>query len=254
MMAVSERTHADYVSEIGRTNAAEYTTAERGWARYYDRSCRHVVERMLEGTRRGVLLDVGTSHGHWLGVWQQAGFGPVLGVELDAERAEQARAAGFDEVYNCDAVSLPIEDESVDVAVSNDVFVHILRTEDKRRVIGEVARVLRPGGALILNHPMSQAFGSSGETIDRHCSFLDLSGFLALASEAPDLELTDVKPTYYHFRNGSQSPLTRLARKLAERNLPVADRVLFALDYRHARDLPLQDSDTVYLKFVKRPN
>ena len=94
------------------------------------------------------MLDIGTSHGNWLPLLRQFGFSTVLGVEVDAGRAEEARQAGYDDVYNCDARSVPRPAESIDVAVSNDVFVHILRGEDKAAVVPETERLLsgrKPG-------------------------------------------------------------------------------------------------------------
>lgn len=53
-----------------------------------------------------------------------------------------------------DVNALSFADESLDVVVSNDVFEHVFTPE---RAIAEVARVLRPGGRLLLSVPLDLA-------------------------------------------------------------------------------------------------
>lgn len=80
--------------------------------------------------------------------------GRAIGVDLTpAMRAcavEAAREAGLDdrvEIRAGEFESLPVADASVDVVLSNGV---VNLAPDKPRVLGEVARVLRPGGRLYL--------------------------------------------------------------------------------------------------------
>jgi len=66
-----------------------------------------------------------------------------------AEKARaSARAAGLDnvEVRLGDAMSLPLEDASADVVISNGV---LNLTSDKAVAFGEVFRVLKPGGRFL---------------------------------------------------------------------------------------------------------
>jgi len=90
--------------------------------------------------------------------------GRVIGVDMtDAmlERArENARKVGLTNVEFCKGYieNLPIEDESVDVILSNCV---INLSPEKQRVYDEAYRVLRPGGRLmvsdiVLERPLPQ--------------------------------------------------------------------------------------------------
>ena len=244
------KTHHDYVAQIGETAATARFHTERQWNRYYNFSYQAAVTRMLKGVSRRAVLDVGTSHGNWFNFLKRNGFQKIFGVELDAKRAELARKCGYDEVFNCDAAALPVPDLFFDTAISNDVFVHILQIEDKQAVLREIARVLKPGGHFIFNHTMALAHGYPNYFINQHTSFLSLQEFIDLATTDSIFEIVDAHPTYYHFRDRQPGILTRALRKFIA--APGAPELLHYLDAVHARQLSLENSDTVYLKLRKR--
>jgi SAM-dependent methyltransferase len=75
----------------------------------------------------------------------------VTGVDRDGEVVRQAAetypAASF---VDADVLELPFGDESFDAAVCFEVIEHV---EDPRRLVAELARVLRPGGLLFISTP-----------------------------------------------------------------------------------------------------
>lgn len=80
--------------------------------------------------------------------------GRAIGVDMTPAMREQARVgalvAGFDGIVDVRAgvyESLPVEDASVDVVISNGV---VNLAPDKTRVLQEIVRVLKPGGRLYL--------------------------------------------------------------------------------------------------------
>jgi arsenite methyltransferase len=90
--------------------------------------------------------------------------GRAIGVDMtDAmvQRAQSsARAVGLKqvEVRKSDATSLPLDDASVDVVISNGV---INLVPEKQRAFDEIQRVLKPGGRLhladiLLDHELSE--------------------------------------------------------------------------------------------------
>jgi arsenite methyltransferase len=101
------------------------------------------------------VLDIGCGAGMdlLLAARRVGPAGRAIGVDMtDAmvERAgSSAQAAGLAhvEVRKGDATSLPIEDASVDVVISNGVLNLV---PEKERAFGEILRVLRPGGRLHL--------------------------------------------------------------------------------------------------------
>lgn len=113
----------------------------------------HSIDAIESGR---TVADVGCGAGMDLLIAAQA-VGPtgrVVGIDMTeamrrraTESAKEAGVAEIVEVRDGDAESIPLEDESVDVVISNGV---LNLTTDKRRAFGEILRVLRPGGRMLL--------------------------------------------------------------------------------------------------------
>jgi arsenite methyltransferase len=101
------------------------------------------------------VLDVGCGAGMdlLLAATRTGKEGKAIGIDMTPEMLERTRASAsamnYDhvELRQGDAESLPVEDASVDVVISNGV---INLTTDKSAAFGEIARVLKPGGRLLL--------------------------------------------------------------------------------------------------------
>lgn len=120
-----------------------------------------------EITQGSVVLDVGCGAGTDLLIAARrvGERGRVVGVDVTpAMRAvalQSAFEAGLAErvsVLDGDTDALPVEDASVDVVISNGV---INLSSNKLQAMGEIARVLRPGGRLmmadvVLRKPLSE--------------------------------------------------------------------------------------------------
>jgi arsenite methyltransferase len=97
------------------------------------------------------VLDLGSGAGADVLISAQrvAPGGTAIGLDMTDEMLELARtnaeAAGVDNARFLKGYieEIPLEDDSVDVVISNCV---INLSGDKRKVLAEVARVLRPGG------------------------------------------------------------------------------------------------------------
>jgi len=111
----------------------------------------HRVAPIEEGS---IVVDIGCGAGmDLLLAAKSAGpRGRAIGIDMTEAMAEKARAsaraAGLDnvEVRLGDAMSLPLEDASADVVISNGV---LNLTSDKAVAFGEVFRVLKPGGRFL---------------------------------------------------------------------------------------------------------
>jgi SAM-dependent methyltransferase len=79
--------------------------------------------------------------------------GRAIGIDMTADMLARTKGAASSiglahvELRQGDAEELPVESESVDVVISNGVFN---LTTDKSRAFSEVARILKPGGRLLL--------------------------------------------------------------------------------------------------------
>lgn len=116
-----------------------------------------VFAELRSGAR---VLDLGCGAGlDSIVAGQRAGF--VLGVDFSAAMLRRAReAAGGGNVCFAqgDAERLPLADGSMDTALVNGIFN---LNPAREAIFGELARVLRPGGAvygaeLILREPLSE--------------------------------------------------------------------------------------------------
>jgi SAM-dependent methyltransferase len=104
----------------------------------------------LRDGRPGRLLELGCAAGATLEAAQRRGW-TVQGVEYSADAATEARRHGVPVVVGSLAdAALPAA--AFDVAFLGDVLEHV---PDPAAVLAEVARVLAPGGALLLRGPLT---------------------------------------------------------------------------------------------------
>jgi SAM-dependent methyltransferase len=101
------------------------------------------------------LLDVGAGTGRLSGPLLQAGYDVVAIEPLDAMRAILARAIGPERALDGRAEALPLPDASVDGAVCSDAWHWF----DGARAAGELARVVRPGGGVVVCVSYPQGVG-----------------------------------------------------------------------------------------------
>lgn len=78
-----------------------------------------------------------------------------------------------------DALDLPIESESIDVAAQNCLF-NIFKTEELKTAIGEMYRVLKPHGRLVMSDPVCESPMNDALRNDERLRALCLSGSIPL--------------------------------------------------------------------------
>jgi SAM-dependent methyltransferase len=138
------------------------------------------VLRRLELGRDARILDAGCGSGR--NMVELARYGTVTGIELAPASVEVARARGAGEVVAGSlAEALPFEDGSFDFAVSLDVIEHL---DDDRAVLGELRRVIRPQGQLLVTVPAYQWLWSSHDVINHHRRRYTRPTLLAAARDA----------------------------------------------------------------------
>jgi SAM-dependent methyltransferase len=128
---------------------------ERGRPRYEP----HVIEAIGEAAGGPRILDIGAGTGRLSAPLLQAGYDVVAVEPLDAMRAILAGHIGEDRALAGRAEALPLDDASVDGAVCSDAWHWF----DGARAADELARVVRPGGGVVVcvSHPTWRASGDA---------------------------------------------------------------------------------------------
>ncbi|MEY9857102.1 2-polyprenyl-3-methyl-5-hydroxy-6-metoxy-1,4-benzoquinol methylase [Catenulispora sp. GAS73] len=130
----------------------------------HDRTVRQIG--MLTGIVRAAgrplrILDVGCGDGAATAQAARACPGhEVIGMDWSGEAVKRAASFGLTVVQgSVDSPGLPIADASVDVVVFSEIIEHLVDTD---AALGELRRVLRPGGTLLLSTPNLAAWFNRG--------------------------------------------------------------------------------------------
>lgn len=133
------------------------STAEvyQSWAPHYDAPGNQmidleqpIVQRILGSLPVGTALDAACGTGRHTAHLHQLGH-HVTGVDASAEMLAQARKRLPDVAFHeADLHRLPLPDDAVDTVVCALALTHV---PDLAAVLAEFARVLRPGGHLVLS-------------------------------------------------------------------------------------------------------
>ena len=118
------------------------------WFRGFKRFVAPLLEQATAGIARPRLLDAGCGTGTNLTFL--ADYGTPFGLELFWRGLEFGRRRGLPRLTQGSVTALPFASASMDVVVSFDVL-YCLHPPEERAAISEMGRVLRPGGALIIN-------------------------------------------------------------------------------------------------------
>jgi SAM-dependent methyltransferase len=117
------------------------------------------------------VLEVGCGEGELAERMQRELEADVVAIDQSERMVELTRARGVD-ARVADVRELPFEDEAFDVAVAAWVLFHV---RDLDRAVGELARVLRPGGRLVAVTNASDHLHEMWELAGLDHPFSDLS-------------------------------------------------------------------------------
>src|SRR6266480_1423334 len=116
------------------------------WFRGFRRFIAPAIAEMA-GTRRDLqLLDCGCGTGHNLATLLRP-YGRASGFDLTPGGLLHAHAAGFP-LARADMAAIPFQSARFDLVTSFDVMQYVA---DDYAVMQEMARVLKPGGALVVS-------------------------------------------------------------------------------------------------------
>jgi SAM-dependent methyltransferase len=118
----------------------------------------------------------------------------VIGIDVVDEMLEASRKnfreaenqnpwfqSDFVDLRKGDAMNLPVEDNSIDVAAQNCLF-NIFKEDDLQQAISEMYRVLKPHGRLVMSDPTCEQEMNDELRNDERLRALCLSGSLSIAN------------------------------------------------------------------------
>jgi SAM-dependent methyltransferase len=181
------------------------STGERivPWARdaqvIYEHYHRYLWARPLVAGRR--VLDLGSGEGYGAALLAQTAS-TVTGIDIDAKTVEHARAnyPGVDFRAGSATDLSAFADDAFEAVVAFEMIEHV---GEQEQVLAEIARVLAPGGLLVMSTPERQAYSDDrdfhnpfhareltqaefGELLGRHFPAVSLFAQRAIAGSRID--------------------------------------------------------------------
>ncbi len=127
---------------------SEHNRLERGAGFVFAGSERIELFRRYVGGPGRRVLDLGCRDGAL--TREYAAGNEVVGVDADRDALAEAEKIGIETHWADLDQPLPFGDGSFDVVVAGELLEHL---RDPRTVVGEVRRVLRPGGTFVASVP-----------------------------------------------------------------------------------------------------
>lgn len=135
--------------------------------------------RELRPQRDWRILEVGSGTGANLPVLNGLGVRQVVACDYSVDALRYGR--GVTPAVRVDACRLPFVSGSFDVVLAADVIEHI---DDDRTALEEIARVLKPGGHLVLTVPAFPALWGPQDVVAHHRRRYRRSPLLGLLAAA----------------------------------------------------------------------
>ena len=130
---------------------------------WWYRERRYLIAQAIEGLPPGRALDIGAAAGGNTAVLQSAGW-QATALEFSETGVDLARSRGLDVVQG-DARSIPFPDDHFGLVVAYDVLEHI---EEDDQVVAEIARVVHPGGRVLIAVPADPRLWSAHDEAVGH--------------------------------------------------------------------------------------
>lgn len=125
-------------------------------------------------TLHGLVLDVGSGAGQWRPFLPNSAT--YVSLDYLPVSAVSPWRVAFPDI-NADALSMPVKDASIDAVINAFVIEHV---RNPARLLGELARILKPGGRIVLAGP-GDLMMTHGEPY--HYFNLTRYGYLALLED-----------------------------------------------------------------------
>lgn len=165
---------------------------EEYWFARHEAAYAWVVDQLGARVRDAAVVEAGSGEGYGAAMLRAAGARAVLALEYDDASARHAHAA-YDEVRTVRAnlAMLPVGTASADLLVTLQVVEHLW---DLRGFLRDCARVVRPGGTIVVTTPNRPVFSpglgrGQKPTNPFHVEELDAEQLHGLLAEAGFVEV-----------------------------------------------------------------
>jgi len=158
----------------GERMVPELTPAETFWEHVY----RYAFASQYVGGKR--ILDIACGEGYGSAALMRSGAREVIGVDISADACAHAKKKYGIDARQGSGEQIPLEERSVDVIVSFETIEHV---PDPYRFLDECARVLVPGGVLVISTPNKGIYLSNLAPNPHHCSEMTQEEFSSALRE-----------------------------------------------------------------------
>ena len=131
-----------------------------------------------------VALDVACGEGYGAASFRAAGATRSIGVDLSEDAVRHARVRYGIEAIAAPGEAVPLPDGCLDTLVSFETIEHV---PEPAAFLRECARLLRPGGTLVISSPQRELYRKRNGLNAFHCSELSESEFLAAVGQQFDV-------------------------------------------------------------------
>lgn len=192
------------------------------------------------------VFDFGCGSGYLVAELQKIGY-DAHGVDFEKEAIGHGLMLGIKNLSVVSGDKIEYPDQNFDLVMSFDVLEHI---RNEKPVVAELARILKPGGKMILTVPAYQWLWGVQDEISHHFRRYTMSSLASGLSEFPELKM--VRKTYYNTLLFPAITLVRLLSKWfgiknRSSDFEIDNRVLSALFYF------IFNLETYLLKFINFP-
>jgi ubiquinone/menaquinone biosynthesis C-methylase UbiE len=125
------------------------------------------------------VLDIACGEGYGSAALMRAGASSVIGVDVSEAACAHARARHGVDARVGDAEAIPLGSGAVDAVVSFETIEHVGHPD---LFLQECARVLRPGGLLVISTPNKEVYREQTPNNPFHCSEMSYEQYRCLVS------------------------------------------------------------------------
>ena len=139
-----------------------------------------ILRHLLKGERPKRILDLGCGMGGFLDGLSEIGEN-VYPSDISVESLAHCRERGFEGAVVSSGYKLPYADDGLDLVCLFDTIEHI---PDDKKVMQEVARILRPGGRVLITVPAYQFLYANNDKVAQHCRRYNRRNLRAVIEQA----------------------------------------------------------------------